>query len=412
VKPDFSRSQSTVRFRRVAVAAAFAAAAVNASGTGATDWSIVRGSRIPITAAPPVLRPLGRLEIRLAGVSSISADGGAVAVAAEHPGECGKVVLWSPKGRRMSTIRAGCYGKGGFNGISDLVLGRRVVAWVFRWGDGSSGADCLMIHHVATARIGRAITRKGHACNVDYYGDFYGITGRRVPAFQSVANGGTRGAAGDLLTSLQTTAAGIVYSIENYCNADCSAPPSTAVPRHVKRSYLVSPAGAETLLAGPGVRIVAGGGMVAAALRLNSLDVLDLSTHAWRTLADGPVRGAHVDGNNLFVLRSKGLLETYDLRMPGSIATQQQLGNANTAIQLEDADGAFVVYVSNRQIRVRRTRDGKELLVALPRNTRGPLHAEIETTGLYYAYNVRGTGAAAGRVGFIARSRLARTFGT
>jgi hypothetical protein len=148
---------------------------------------------------------------------------------------------------------------------------------------------------------------------------------------------------------------------------------------------------------------------VVAALRSNSLDVLDLSTHAWRTLAHGTVRAARVDGNKLFVLRPKGLLETYDLRMRDPIATRQQLGDGNTPVQLEDADGAFVVYMSHRQIRVRRTRDGKELVVALPHKTTTSIHAEIEPAGLYYAYNVPGTGAV-GRVGFIARGRLARAF--
>lgn len=382
------------------LAVVIAVAAGHAAGIGATDRSA------------PAAQVLDRLEgvvIRLSGVSSISANGDVVAIAAERPGKCGKVVLWSPKSRRMSRVGAGCYGTGAFNGITDLVLGRRVVAWVFSWGDGGSGSDCLMIHRVTAARIGRAITRKAHACNVDYYGDSYGVRGRRIPAFQSVANGGTTGAAGDLLTSLQTTASGLVYSVESYCNADCSAPPSIKVPQHVTRSFLVSPGGAETLLAGPRVRIVAAGGTVVAARRSNSLDVLDLSTHTWRTLADGPVRGARVDGNKLFVLRPKGLLETYDLRMRNPIATRQQLGNGNRPAQLEDADDAFVVYVSNRQIRVRRTRDGKELVVALPRNTTTSLHAEIEPAGLYYAYNIPGTGAV-GRVGFIARGRLARAF--
>jgi hypothetical protein len=379
------------------LAVVLAVAAGHATGIGATDRTA------------PAARVLDRLEgdvIRLSGVSSISANGDVVAIAAERSGKCGKVVLWSPKSRRMSTVSAGCY-TGGFNGITDLVLGQRVLAWVFSWGDRDSGSDCLLIHQVTAARIGRAITRKAHACNVDYYGDSYGVRGRRIPAFQSVANGGTTGAEGDLLTSLQATASGLVYSIESYCNVWCAAGPSAVVPQHVTRSLLVTPSGAETLLAGARVRIVAAGGTVVAALRSNSLDVLDLRTHAWRTLAHGPVRAARVDGNKLFVLRPKGLLETYDLRMRDPIATRQRLGNGKTPVQLEDADGAFVVYVSNRQIRVRRTRDGKELVVALPRHTTTSLHAEIERAGLYYAYNIPGTGVV-GRVAFIARGRLAR----
>jgi len=358
-------------------------------------------------APPRVLQPLGHLEIRLPGVSSISANHDVVAVAAERLRKvrqgCGKVLLWAPRSRRISAIAGGCSDANGYNSIYDLVLGRTVVAWVFSWGDRGSGSDCLMIRQVSTARIGRAITRKNHACNAEYAG------GRTLPAFESVANGGTTGAEGDLLTSLQTTASGIVYSIENYCNADCSAPPSTVVPRHVTRSFLVSPGGAETLLAGPGVRIVAAAGDAIAAVRSNSLDVLDLGTQTWRKISHGPVRAARADGEKLFVLRSKGLLETYDLRSGRRIAAEQ-LGSGNTPVQLEDADGAFVVYVSNRQIHVRRTLDRKDVVLALPRDIGTPLHAEIEPTGLYYSYNIRGTGAL-GRVGFVGRSRLVRAFG-
>jgi hypothetical protein len=353
-------------------------------------------------APPRVLQPLGHLEIRLPGVSSISANRDVVAVAVERPEKCGKVLLWAPRSRRISAIAGGCSAANGYNSISDLVLGRTVVAWVFSWGDRDSGSDCLMIRQVSTARIGRAITRKKHACNADYYGGFGG--GRTLPAFESVANGGTTGAEGDLLTSLQTTASGIVYSVEGYCNV-CL----TVVPQHVERSWLVSPGGAETLLAGPGVRIVAAAGDVVAAVRSNSLDVLDLGTQTWRKISDGPVRAARADGETLFVLRPKGFLETYDLRSGHRIAAEQ-LGSENTPVQLEDADGVFVVYVSNRQIHVRRTLDRKDVVLALPRDIGTPLHAEIEPMGLYYSYNIRGTGAL-GRVGFVGRSRLVRAFG-
>jgi hypothetical protein len=177
----------------------------------------------------------------------------------------------------------------------------------------------------------------------------------------------------------------------------------------VERSWLVSPGGAETLLAGPGVRIVAAAGDVVAAVRSNSLDVLDLGTQTWRKISDGPVRAARADGETLFVLRPKGFLETYDLRSGHRIAAEQ-LGSENTPVQLEDADGVFVVYVSNRQIHVRRTLDRKDVVLALPRDIGTPLHAEIEPMGLYYSYNIRGTGAL-GRVGFVGRSRLVRAFG-
>ncbi len=366
----------------------------------------MRSPRFASVAPPRVLQPLDRLEIRLPGVSSISANRDVVAVAAERPGKCGNIRLWAPRGRRTSTIPAGCYGDAGYNSIEDLVLTPRVVAWVFSWGDVNSGSDCLMIRIVQATRVGSAITRKGHACNMEYGGAVFG--GRQLPAFESVANGGTSAAAGELLTSLEAGARGIVYSVESYCNASCDQY-GNRVPRHTVATYLVSVGGREQKVAGAGVRVVAAAANVVAAVRSNSLDLFDLGTRAWRKVSTGPVRAARIDGDKLFVLRPAGLLETYDLGSGDQIATQQLLVSSNTPVQLEDADGAFVVYVSNRHIHIQRTLDRKEVVLALQPKARMPLHAQIEPAGLYYSYNL--STPPRGRVGFVARTLVVRAFG-
>jgi hypothetical protein len=174
MNPSPSRSRFQTRFRGVVVGTLLAAAVFTAIAIGATDRGVTGASRMASVAPPRVLQPLGHLEIRLPGVSSISANRDVVAVAVERPEKCGKVLLWAPRSRRISAIAGGCSAANGYNSISDLVLGRTVVAWVFSWGDRDSGSDCLMIRQVSTARIGRAITRKKHACNADYYGGFGG----------------------------------------------------------------------------------------------------------------------------------------------------------------------------------------------------------------------------------------------
>ncbi|MDP9303621.1 MAG: hypothetical protein M3O92_03855 [Actinomycetota bacterium] len=235
--------------------------------------------------------------------------------------------------------------------------------------------------------------------------------GRTLPAFESVANGGNSAAAGKLLTSLEAGAHGIVYSVESYCNAISSCPTAAVVSRHVERSFLISAGGAETLLAGRGVRIVAAAANVVAAVWADSVDVLDLGTQAWRKVSDGPVRAARLGGKKLFVLRLRRLLETYDFRSAQRIGAQELLTSGNNMpVQLEDADDVFVVYVSDRQIHVRRTLDRKDVVLALPRNAR-MLHAQIEPAGLYYSYNIGGKGAL-GRVGFVARARVVGAFGS
>jgi len=400
-------SRCTTRFCRVVVATALAAAVLTAIGIGGTDRGVIRGPRLASVTPPRMLHPLGRLEIRLPGVSSISAKRDVVAVAAERPGKCGKVLLWSPRSRRKSTIPAGCYGNAGYNSIDDLVLAPTLVAWVFGWGDVNSGSDCLMIRAVSAEKIGRAITRKGHSCNVQYGGDVFG--GRTLPAFESVANGGTSAAAGKSLTSLEAGAHGIVYSVESYCNALSSCPTAADVSRHVERSLLVSAGGAERLIAGRGVRIVSAAANVVAAVRADSVDVRDLGTRARRKVTDGPVRAARLGRAKLFILRPRGLLDTYDLHSGQRIGAQElSTSGNNTPVQLEDADDVFVVYVSDHQIHVRRTRDQRDVVLALPRKAR-MLHAQIEPAGLYYSYNIGGKDAL-GRVGFVARTPVVAAF--
>jgi hypothetical protein len=244
------------------------------------------------------------------------------------------------------------------------------------------------------------LVRKGHSCNVDYYGQ------RSVSAFEAVANGGTTGAYGDLLTSLGAAREGIVYSIESYCNAfNCQTP----IARHVERSYLISPAGEERLLAGKGVRIVAVAAGVVVARHSESLDVYALGTGTWRTITTGPMRAVRANHHELFVLRPHGLLEIYELES-GRRINAQQLGASGIArVQLEDVDRPFVVYIQARRIYVRRMSDRRDVVLQLPPGIRAPIHAQIERAGLYYSYNLR-SARTAGRVGFVARRRLARAF--
>lgn len=78
-------------------------------------------------------------------------------------------------------------------------------------------------------------------------------------------------------------------------------------------------------------------------------------------------------------------------------------------MQLEDVDDGFVIYTTNHRIHIRRSLDGKEAVLVLQSAAGMPLHGQIERTGLYYSYNAVGAGAV-GRIGFVARSFLSRSF--
>jgi hypothetical protein len=375
-----------------------ATALVAAAGVTAIVFAPAGGSgTLRFSGSPGELRPITQLERRFPGVASISARGSLVAIAGERPGKCGHIHLWSPTSGRFSSVTAGCSSSNGFDGITELALSRTLVAWVFSWGDRDSGDDCLMIRRVTSSRIEAAIARADHRCNVDYYAQ------RSVPAYEGVGNGGTTGASGSLLTALYGVADGVVYSEESYCNA---APSSCATPfRRVERSAFVSDGGVERQFAGRNVRVLAAAGHVAVALRSGSLDVVDVRTGAWRTLTTGSVRAARVDGNLVFVLRPKGLLDTYSLVSAARIARDQITASA----QLADADRSFIAYVSGGRIHVRRRADHREVMLVARTAARTPLDAELDASGLYYSYNVPGKGSV-GRVGLIPRAGLVRAF--
>jgi hypothetical protein len=243
------------------------------------------------------------------------------------------------------------------------------------------------------------MARTGKRCNVDYYGQ------RFVPAYGAVANGGTTGAEGRLLTSLYGVTGGVIYSEESYCNVapgltSCAAPFS-----RVERSAFVSDGGVERPLAGRKVNVLAAAGHVVVALRSGSFDVVDVRTGVWRTLTPGPVRAARVHENLVFVLRPNGLLDTYSLVSGARI----RRGGIGARAQLADADGSFVAYVSGGRIHVRRWADRREVVLVARIAARTPVDAELEPSGFYYAYNVPGKGFV-GRVGFIPRGVVRRAF--
>ena len=339
-------------------------------------------------------------QIELSAVSQISADRGVIAMADQRPGKCGSIRLWSPSDGLGGSVAAGCSRAGGYNAIASVALGANLLAWIFSWGDLDAGSDCLIIRRVHGLKLGASVRRRDHACNVDYFGE-----GPRAPAFDSVANGGTRGAEGKRLTFLAPVTGGVVYSRSAYCNAYCSITLKT-VPLHTEATFLVSQAGTRTSVAGRYVNVVAAEGTFLAARRGGkSLDLLNLKTRKWRRLLTGEVRTARFDGETVFVLRPKGLLETYDVRSGRRIAVQTLLVATQSAPQLEDVNEGIVVYLAGGEIHIRRSSDQKDSTVPLPSDAIGPIHAQMESTGLYFSYNRVGP-KQRGTVAFIPKSAL------
>jgi hypothetical protein len=340
-------------------------------------------------------------QIELSAASEISAYRGVLAMADQRPYRCGSIRLWSPSGGLGGSVAAGCSRAGGYNEIASVALGANLLVWIFSWGDLDAGSDCLIIRRVHSLKLGASVRRRDHACNVDYSGE-----GPRAPAFDSVANGGTRGAEGKRLTFLAPVAGGVVYSRSAYCNnyVYCSTPKT--VPLHTEATFLVSQAGKRTRVAGRYVDVVtAGGSFVAARRGSKSLDLLNLKTRKWRRLLTGEVRTARFDGETVFVLRPEGLLETYDVRSARRIAVQTLMAATRSAPQLEDVDEGIVVYLAGGEIHIRRSSDQRDSTVPLPSDAVGPIHAQMESIGLYFSYNRAGP-KQRGTVAFIPKSAL------
>jgi hypothetical protein len=357
----------------------------------------------PRTAVAERTALADRVSIELPGVSEISAYRGVLAIAQRRPNKCGSMRLWSASNGFGGSVAAGCSDAGGYKEIAAVALGANVLVWIFSWGDLDSGADCLKVRRVHHLKPGASLTRPGHACSAEWAGP------ATVPAFEAVANGGTHGAGGKLLTFLAPALGGVVYSRSAYCNVDCGPTMgSPRVPQHTEATLFVSQAGEETMVAGPKVRVVAAGGSSLAAMRAGeSLDLLNFRTRKWRHVLNGKVRAARLDGGALFVLRPNAVLETYDVGSARRTAVQTLTAPTRSPVRFEDVGGGIVVYLAGGEIHIRRSSDQRESTFPLPTNAVEPIHAQIDSVGVYVSYN-RAAPAQGGVVTFVPRSTLFR----
>jgi Tol biopolymer transport system component len=114
------------------------------------------------------------------------------------------------------------------------------------------------------------------------------------------------------------------------------------------------------------------------------------------------LRGVSLSGHRLVVMRP-GVLETYS---PRSGARIKRWGGIPRQARLVDADAGLAVYVVRRAVHVLRLRDGREDVIR-PAGS-GPVHAQLEAGGLFYAYSF--ASRPRGRVVFIPRADLALRF--
>jgi hypothetical protein len=156
------------------------------------------------------------------------------------------------------------------------------------------------------------------------------------------------------------------------------------------------------------------GGSLFAVARLGSgavvrVDAATGDVDARFDYAKGAARAAKISGSRVVVLRA-GALDVYsnsrDTMRSWPVAVARSYGDDYcgsercplAALRLADLQGELAVYVHGRDLHVIRVTDGTDVIVRRP--TTGPVHAQLESPGLFYS--------AGRKVFFIPRSVLDR----
>ncbi len=352
-------------------------------------WLLLAGAgAAEPTAGPQVIRTSGVVE-------SLAADGGRVAVTVRKSrGDCERIVVWEPA--RRSLVRVGsrkrpCLGLSTGESIPYVALADRRVAWV--WDGGGNFHDLI----VRTATVGKPLQvaqLAQRSYNVDslvghYAGNVHGDGDLLVYGTWSVCEG-----------------------VEFESSLPCSAgkperePYDSAVQRvrGTRSTRIASDRG------GLGILSVSAG-RVAALRSDGTIAVLSSEGKVVKEFpfAPGEVRGATLDGRRLVVLRrslGRHTIDAYDVS--GSAHASRPIAPPGTAsdrrcswpvvplplcrtpyarLRLVDAENGIAVYVLGREIHLLRIADGARAVVRPPA-TRGTVEAQLERSGLFYAYQV------------------------
>jgi hypothetical protein len=349
------------------------------------------------TSSPQVIRTAGAVE-------GLAADAGRVAfVLGESRGDCDRVLVWEPA--RRSVVRVGsrkrpCVGLSTGEAIPYVALAGRRIAWA--WDGGGNFHDIT----VNTATVGKPlrsttlVTRNYDAGSGD--GDF----------------AGNLHGDGNLL----------VYGIWSICesgNPDDPCPPGVRAwspyesqvrrVRETRSARIASDEGELGVLS-------ASAGRVAVLRSDASVEVLTDTGKLVKTFpfARGELRGAVLDGRRLVVLRrSEGrhTIVAYDvltatrvsrrIAPPGPASdhrcwphlSQPVCREPYARLRVADSESGIVVYMLARAIHILRIADGARTVVRPPA-TRGAVEAQLERSGLFYAYQVADA-KLPGRVAFV-----------
>lgn len=321
-------------------------------------------------------------------VVALSADGARVAVAtAGLAHACDRVVLWNPIAYGQTTFWAAHTNCGG--------------------GTQTSGGQRLTEVALAGARAFWVESISGNNQELA----LWSATPGRKPsmlAFATNGNGAGEDPAGDYLGRVHADGALAAFNTWTVCPriADGPAippicPPGTTVKQTLWR---VTPGSKQTIRRAPDATYVAAvdAGRIAVQHPTGGVTIYSASGSPLTQIAvpAGPTSGLALSGTQLAVIRDRAL-EVYSTRT-GALAKRITLP-ASPAPTLRDLDAGLAVYTAGRTVHVVKVATGRNRAWATPTTA---VDAQLEKTGLWYAYN-RASGPARGRVVFVPRSAVA-----
>ncbi|MGD0272631.1 MAG: hypothetical protein ABSB96_02725 [Gaiellaceae bacterium] len=330
-------------------------------------------------------------------ITEISADGSRVAAVEGATNACFKIVAWNTATKKTVRFNTGVNcpaDEGAMNEVPGIALAGTRVAWI----EGVGGNDLeLSVHsRVLGARksaMVSAFTSNGNGAGEQpdggYVENVVGHGGLLVYNSWSVCSAVPAGESAEdsLATCAQPAPADkeiLIYSdqqlekvVGNRSVVIRSAPDAQA-----PYSYNVGRITAQQTLAA----VAVDAGRVAVQAPSGAVTLLSATGVVLKQIAvpAGTFSGTALQGSQLVTLRN-GSLEVYNVAS-GSLTKTIPLAAGSSKPVLRDLKDGLAVYVRGLAVHVVRLSNGKNLTITVP--GAGPVDAQIESTGLYYSYNL------------------------
>jgi hypothetical protein len=317
-------------------------------------------------------------------VAALSADGARIAVATTGLAHaCDRVVLWNAPARSSTRWAAhtNCGGGSQTSGgqrLSEVALAGTRALWI----ESIAGND---------QELALWSARPGHKPS--------------MLAFATNGNGAGGDPAGDYVGHVYANGTLAAFNTWRVCPGIIGTLPPICPPRTVTLQTLwrITPSGKAAIRRGPDTTYVAAvdAGRIAVQHANGSVTLVSAAGAPLTQIAvpSGRFAGLALNGTQLAVIRD-GALEVYSTRT-GALAKRIALP-ASPAPTLRDLDAGLAVYTAGRTVHVVKVGTGRNRAWAAPASA---VDAQLEQTGLWYAYN-RASGAARGRVVFVPRAQV------